>query len=114
MVGAFVMTLAFSSWHEGLWDFAAEPPVSAVPQPSEDSVVPASAAPSAPDPSSQTATVTPRTVGAAAVKPPAAAPADTSQSETSPGDLYQEIPNPGVDTEAIRRDRGVQHSSGLP
>jgi hypothetical protein len=113
MGGAFIVTLAFSSWHEGLWDFAADPPVSAVPQPGEDSVLPAPVAPSATDPSSQTATVVPPSVAAAAIKPPSAtAAADRSQPETSQSDLYEEIPNPGVDTEAIRRDRGVQHSSG--
>jgi hypothetical protein len=112
MLGAFVVTLAFSSWHEGLWDSAAEPPVSAVPQPSTDNVVPM---PTAPSPTEQAATVTaPSLATSAAMKPPAAtAPSDTSQAETSQGDpQYEEIANPGVDIEAIRRDRGVQHSSG--
>jgi hypothetical protein len=115
MVGAFGVTLAFSSWHEGLWDSAAEPPISAVPQPTDDSVVPAPPAPSPADPPSMSATVTPPSPAAAtAMKPPpATAPADASQAETSQGDpQYEQIANPGVDSEAIRRDRGVQHSSG--
>jgi hypothetical protein len=112
-LGAFIVTLVFSSWHAGLWHTAAEPPAGAAPQPNQGGVVPAgSVAASASDSQTQALTSTPPAVAAAPAAamnpPPAAAPA-----EASPGDSqYEQIANPGVDAEAMRRDRGVQHSSG--
>jgi hypothetical protein len=55
---------------------------------------------SSPDPSTEPMTLTP---------PPTLAPPETSQVVEQ---QYEQRANPGVDSEAIRRDRGVQHSSG--
>ena len=109
-VGAFIVTLAFSSWHEGLWHAAAEPPTGAVPQPNRDVVASGPAAPPAGQ-SSEAASPTPpgAVAPATAVNPPAAiAPLEAPQGDPQ----YEQSPNPGVDSEAMRRDRGVQHSSG--
>jgi hypothetical protein len=112
-VGAFIVTLAFSSWHVGLWHSAAEPPTSAAPQPDKDSLVPTGPVASSPsDPSSEAMTSTPPSAAAptaVAINPPATiAPTEASQGEPQ----YEQTANPGVDSEAIRRDRGVQHSAG--
>jgi hypothetical protein len=103
-VGAFIVTLAFSSWNEGLWHSAAEPPASTAPQPKRDSVVPTGLVASS-------ASETPPSAAAPAaamVPPPPTPPPEASQVEPQ----YEQYANPGVDSEAIRRDRGVQHSSG--
>src|SRR5580692_10164952 len=102
-LGAFIVTLAFSSWHEGLWHTTAELPTSAAPQPNNTGVVPTRpVASSASDPSSEAMTSTPP--GAAALNPPpAVAPAEASPGEPQ----YEQNANPGVDSEAMRRDRGV-------
>jgi hypothetical protein len=112
VLGAFIVTLAFTSWREGLWH-SAEPPASAVPEPHEDAVAPARPVASlASDPSPQNVTSTPPsavTPTPAAMNPtPAAAPPDSSAGQS----LYEQNVNPGVDIEAMKRDRGVQHSPG--
>ena len=111
-VGTFVATLAFSSWHEGLWHSAGEPPMSAVAQPDKGIAVPRVAASPAADASAVALTSTPPVAAAAAAAamnpPPTVASPETSSGEPQ----YQQNVNPGVDIEAVRRDRGVQHGSG--
>lgn len=109
-VGAFIVTLAFASWHEDLWHSTAELPAGAVPQPSKKDVAMGPVVPSA-DGSAEAANPAPPGAGApaTAVNPPVA----IAPLEAPPDDpQYEQSPNPGVDSEAMRRDRGVQHSSG--
>jgi hypothetical protein len=49
-----------------------------------------------------------------AMPPESAAPTVAPTEAAQPEPQYEQNANPGVDSEAIRRDRGVQHSSGTP
>src|SRR5579863_9808975 len=94
-LGAFVLTLAFSSWHDGLWRSPAAPVAGAAPQPHKDSLVPTGARP--------TAGAAP---AAAAMNPaPAIAPPEPVQSEAQ-NELSS---TPDVEDGAMRarRDRGA-------
>jgi hypothetical protein len=109
-VGAFLVTLAFSSWHDGRWQSVAQPSPAALPE-LKDNVVATGPAPAPPaEPSSEAKISTPPEPPASVpVSPPVAiAPYEAPQGQPQ----YQQYANPGVDGEAIRRDRGVQHTSG--
>ena len=112
-VGAFVVTLAFSSWHQGLWPFAAEPASVAAPHASQLGALSGTAASPRANALPETTTSTPNAPAAApaaVIPPPAIEPTEVPQGQP----LYDQVPNPGVDSEAVRRDHGVQHSSGPP
>jgi hypothetical protein len=95
--GVFILTLAFSSWHEGLWRSDAARATRAAPQRPEDSFVPTGAV--AEVMTTPTAAAAP---AAAPSPPPAIAPPEPVQSE----------PNPDVDGATLaRRDRGAEHGS---
>ena len=110
-LGAFIVTLAFSSWHEDLWQSAADSTGSAAPQSRKDGVVPPGPVVSVDSdlpPKAMTSMPPDAAAPAAAMTPTAAmAPLEASQGESQ----YEQNANPGVDGEAMRRDRGVQHSS---
>jgi hypothetical protein len=92
---AFILTLAFSFWHDRGHD--AVPVAHTAPEPlKEDSLVPTSAAPS-----------TPLAPSPAAISTPAAAPAPVTAVNQPPAAV------PDVDDEAmlVRRDRGTERSS---
>jgi hypothetical protein len=76
MAGAFILTLAFSSWHEGLWRSDAAPVTRAAPQPHEDRLAPTVAVGSRPSGPSAPAMATPTAAAA-----PAAAAMEPAQSE---------------------------------
>jgi hypothetical protein len=110
-LGAFVATLAFSFWREGLWHSAAESAAVAAPVVSNDTVVQTPQATPPPTVSTPEATAATVPAEAAPVVPnpaPAAETGDPSLGETH----YPQAANPGIDGEAIRRDRGVQHGPG--
>jgi len=110
-IGAFLVTLAFSTWHEGFWHPAPEPLSTAAPQLSAGRVMPtrpvaASAPNQASDATAATAPSMTAPVATAVNTPAAIAPLEAPQGEPQ----YEQIANPGIDSEAMRRDRGVQHS----
>jgi hypothetical protein len=112
VVGAFVVTLALTSWHNGLWQSAAEAPPSVASQPAKNTLAPMPAV-AAPASGQASATMAPPPSEAAPAAPAMNSPAAVASPEASQGEpLYEQNANPGVDSEAIRRDRGVQHSSG--
>ena len=76
IVAAFILTLAFSSWHDGLWRSDAAPVTRAVPQLHEDRLVPTVAVGSRPFGPSAAAMATPTAAAA-----PAAAAMEPAQSE---------------------------------
>ena len=97
--GLFTLTLAFSSWHEGLWRSDAARAIRAAPQHHKDSLVPTGAVAEV----MTTPTAAPAPADAAAPNPPPAiAPPEPVQSE----------PNPDLDAAMlVRRDRGAEHGS---
>ena len=99
--GVFILTLAFSSWHEGLWRSDAARAIRAAPQHHKDSLVPTGAV--AEVMTTPTAAPAPADAAAAAPNPPPAiAPPEPVQSE----------PNPDVDGATLaRRDRGAEQGS---
>ncbi len=103
---AFAVTLALTSGREML--APATELVSPVPVPAlkQDSIV--QTAPSVPAPASLSPDTPIATPPPTATTPPAAltAPLDTSPTQSE----YEQNINPGVDIEAMRRDRGVQHT----
>jgi hypothetical protein len=106
MVGAFILTLAFSSWHHGLWRADAAPVMRTAQERYKDSLAPIGAV--APHPSgSPTAAAAP--AAAAMNPPPAIAPSAPAHSEP------ESEPNsaPDVDNGArlARRERGTEHGS---
>jgi hypothetical protein len=103
-VAAFAVTFAFTFRRPaGLpVSGALQPAKAAVPAPSVAS--PADGPPAA-APMPPAAVAAPPT--AAPNPPPAAAASEASRTES----LYDQNINPGVDVEAMRRDRGVQHST---
>ena len=106
-LGAFLVTLAFVSWHEDLWRPATDPAPSVAVQPSRNPVAPVPVA--APPVAAETATSAPTD----AAPLPATTPAPAPPPDNAPADsAYDQNINPGVDPEAMRRDRGVQHRSG--
>lgn len=110
-IGAFFVTLAFSSWHEGFWHSAAAPLTTAAPQLGRVGVTPARPATSpapypAPEIMPSTAPRTTAPVAAAVNTPAAIAPLEAPRGEPQ----YEQNANPGIDSEAMRRDRGVQHN----
>jgi hypothetical protein len=95
MVGAFILTLTLSSWHDGLWRSDAAPVTRAAPNPHEDGLVPrgAVAAPAA-----------------AAMNPPRAiAPPEPAQSE--PQSEPSSAPDVDDGERLARRDRGAERGS---
>lgn len=111
--GAFIVTFAISSWHNGLWRSAAEP-LSSTAAPDSKAVEPTKPATSprldpSSDPQSSASPSTAAPASAATNEPVAVAIAPADASPDSP-QLEQTV-NPGVDVEAVRRDRGVQRSS---
>jgi hypothetical protein len=112
VVGAFVVTLALTSRHNGLWQSAAETPASVALQPAKNSLAPTPAT-AAPASGQASPTLAPPPGEAAPAAPAMNSPAAVAAPEASQSEpLYEQNANPGVDSEAIRRDRGVQHSSG--
>jgi hypothetical protein len=103
VVGAFALTLAATSGLSGFWH-AAGPAAAPVLQPAKGGFMadPAVAPPVAAPPAASTTSAPVQT-------PPTVAPA---AGEAAPSDpQYDQRVNPGVDTETIRRDRGVQRTS---
>lgn len=82
--GAFVLTLAFSYWHEGLWRSGAAPVTRVAPQHHEDRVVPMSPVISNPFPPSHEPAPTAAASATAAEmnQPPAAVPPESVQGES--------------------------------
>jgi hypothetical protein len=109
-VGAFLVTLAFSSWHEGLWQSATQPSPAAAPELKDHVVVTGPAVAPPAEPSSEAKiSMPPEPAAPVRVSPPVGiAPDEAPQGQPQ----YQQYANPGVDSEAIRRDRGIQHTSG--
>jgi hypothetical protein len=100
-VGTFILTFAFSSWHDGLWRSDAAPVMRAAPTGAVSShpLGPRSAAKTPP-----IAAVAP--AFAAMIPPPANAPPGLVQSEPQ----SEPYSTPGVDDEAMRdrSDRGAE------
>jgi hypothetical protein len=101
-VGAFVLTLAFSSRHDGLWRSDAAPSTRAAAQPLESMVTPTGeAAPAA------AATNPPPAIAPPAIAPPAIAPPEPVQNEPypTPDADHGERPDPRERAEHSSRTR---------
>lgn len=114
-VGAFILTLAFSSWHDGLWRLSAAPATSDAPRHLEDGRV-ATGARASQEPVSEAVT-TPGTVVPAAAAPVAAAPvAAAPVAAAMPPPLIMaapEPPSPNADDGAAvaRTGRGTERDA---
>jgi len=111
-VGAFIVTLAFSSWHDGLWHPDA-PATPAALQHHQDSLVATgtvAAQPFAPSSEAVTTPIAAALPAAAAMSPPPA-PAAPEPVQSEP--QSEPDSNPEVDDNAVRarRDRGAEHGS---
>jgi|HubBroStandDraft_1064217.scaffolds.fasta_scaffold00036_86 hypothetical protein len=101
VVGTFILTLAFSSWHDGLWRSGAAPVTRAAPP--TGAVASPPFGPTSEAMTTPTAAATPAT--AAMNPPPAITTPESVQSEP--------YSTPDVDNAAMpaRRDRGAEHGS---
>jgi hypothetical protein len=107
MVGAFVLTLAFSSRQAGLWPSDEAPVTPAAPQLKEARLATTDAVVSHPFSSSSEAMARPT----AAVTPPAATM--NIPPASAPPEPVQSEPTPAVDNGEMppRRERGAEHGS---
>jgi hypothetical protein len=106
MVGAFVLTLAFLFWQDGLWRYGAAPAARAAPHP-HNSLVSKGAVASNPLVPSSEAVTTPS--AAAALAAAAIAPPEPAQSEPQ----SEPYSSPDADNGAMPapRDRGAERGS---
>ncbi len=104
-LGAFAVTLALTAGREVRAPSAEDVATNPAPAPHQDSNLPTGPAVLAPR-TALPETPTEAPPPTAATPPAVIAPLDTSPSESE----YEQNVNPGVDIEAMRRDRGVQHA----